>query len=189
MSEQAAPFADRLRWLIGHFGLNSRQLALEVKANPQTIHRLLSGSFQPRRSTLDLFAARWPHMSMGWLLTGAGEAFPTGIYDERHAAPEQPERPAPLPPAAGRAKMYVSHPSADPADLRRELADAQAELRAVKTERDLYLRWLEEGRQLGKQSGSADSASPRPQMLHRMAPAACRASMWIDRPQAVALAG
>jgi transcriptional regulator with XRE-family HTH domain len=151
----------RLADLIDIVGLNQRQFALKVEANPQVISHLMGGYAVPSGKTLMLIADRWPGFNASWLLTGQGEPFTSGLYAKERPATTMPvEAPATSVPKTTQVPTAGVDPELfkevkDSRDKAWEIVDKKDEELAKERAEKEYYRELWMQQVFGDQHGSA----------------------------------
>ena len=125
--------------LLAELGLSGNQLARALGTSQQVISGYASGRTNPGREMIACIIDRYPAISAAWLVTGIGDPFPAGRFNERPA-------PAPEP-----APDYTSAEGTGLAAVNIILKEQIADLR--KQNQQLL-------DMLGKSPGSSDAAGP-----------------------------
>jgi hypothetical protein len=100
----------------------------------QVISNYVSGKFKPGQEVLAAIARRYPAINANWLLTGEGEIFPGGRYNEKAADQLPPQVPSELKPV--QAPPLPGSPTPEQWRENMRVVAESAELREVKSERD-----------------------------------------------------
>lgn len=91
--------------LLESLGLNTTDLARELSStgtlfSQQLIATYVSGSSKSNEKVLEAIVLRYPKINAHWLLTGKGEPFPAGRYNEQPTDQLPPQVPSKLEPVA-----------------------------------------------------------------------------------------
>lgn len=77
--------AEQFGALLRALAISGNQLAVALGTSQQAISNYTSGRNKPGREILATIAKKYPAISLSWLLTGEGEPFPNGRYNEKPA--------------------------------------------------------------------------------------------------------
>jgi hypothetical protein len=85
--------------LLEKLNMSANKLALEIstpgdKYSQQVISNYAIGRNKHSQKILNALAKRWPAISEAWLISGEGEIFPTGRYNEKPEAQLPPQVPS-----------------------------------------------------------------------------------------------
>jgi transcriptional regulator with XRE-family HTH domain len=103
--------------LLRELGISGNQLAVALGTSQQAISNYTSGRNKPGREIMAAIVQRYPAINAAWLLTGEGDPFPEGRYNEKPATSLAHGR------AHGEARA-TTHPTVQPTD--KELANGAA---------------------------------------------------------------
>ena len=140
--------------LLTELRLSGNQLARALNTSQQVISGYASGRTNPGREMIAAIIARYPAISAAWLVTGIGEPFPAGRFNEK-----------PAPRAAEPAADYTTGAGTIDATVNLLLKEQLSEARERAAADRALIAWLQG--ELGKSPGSSDAAGP----LYAPAPA------------------
>lgn len=125
--------AERVALLIKKLDVSTYQFGKATGISHQTLSNVLAGKNKPGLDTLQAIAAMYPAAAI-FLLTGEGEPFPQGRYNEKAADQLPPQVPSELKPLTAPAAPGKQTDE----ELRRQMTIVaeSAEMREVKSERD-----------------------------------------------------
>jgi transcriptional regulator with XRE-family HTH domain len=137
--------AERVALLIKKLDVTTYQFGKATGISHQTLSNVLTSKNKPGLDTLQAIAAVYPAAAI-FLLTGEGEPFPEGRFNEKpHATPTETQKPEPAKPALGLTSGPATVAEAENILLRERLAD-----------KDIIIEMLRA--ELGKSNDSPDAA-------------------------------
>ena len=74
--------------LLAELGISGNQLAKALNTSQQVISGYASGRTNPGREMIAAIIQRYPAINAAWLVTGQGEPFPEGRYNQKPRAAE-----------------------------------------------------------------------------------------------------
>lgn len=84
--------------LLQELGISGNQLAVALGTSQQAISNYTSGRNKPGREMLAAISKQYPAIDALWLITGEGDPFPNGRYNEKRTAQLPPPVPSKLEP-------------------------------------------------------------------------------------------
>ncbi|MGI4873155.1 MAG: helix-turn-helix domain-containing protein [Janthinobacterium lividum] len=153
--------AEQFAALLRELGISGNQLAIALGTSQQAISNYTSGRNKPGREILASISKKYPAINLSWLLTGEGEPFPKGRYNEK---PTPTTSPVPTDPEPKPVGLTSGAATVEEATTLIRLAESEATNRQLQKrieEKDAEISWLR-----GKSLPSSDAAGlpdyPRP---------------------------